>query len=91
MNWYTLLELLGFIALTELAYLPLTIYLWRDRETNGCETFHATALPEYRVHLDQTQAVNPSPSRTAGRLTYFSTGLRMFTKRAIWHGRRSMR
>jgi hypothetical protein len=88
MNWYTLLELAGYIALTELAYLPLTWWLWRQRETQECETFRLTDSPDFKIHAQETQPVNPSPLRTVGRLTCFSSGLKMFTKRAIWRGRR---
>jgi hypothetical protein len=72
MNWYFVLELLGFIALTELAYLPLTIWLWRERETNGCDNFHATDCAEFRIHLAQTQAL---PTTKSSRLAIFTSSV----------------
>jgi hypothetical protein len=69
MNWYFVLELLAHIAVCQVIYLPLTVYLWRDREMNGCETFHATALPEYQIHLDQTQALPTTKSSPTGIFT----------------------
>jgi hypothetical protein len=59
MNWYTLLELAGYIALTELAYLPLTWWLWRHRETKECDmTFRLTAHKDFAAHGAETQIVN---------------------------------
>jgi hypothetical protein len=56
MNWYTLLELAGYIALTELAYLPLTWWLWRQRETQECDmTFRLTAHEDFAAHGAETQ------------------------------------
>ena len=58
MNWTTLLELLGTIALCEVIYLPLTWHLWRVRETWTCETFRLTDAKEFAVHAAETQVVN---------------------------------
>jgi hypothetical protein len=65
MNWHWLAECFGIMALANAATLPWAWWLWR-RETNGCETFHATALPEYRIHLDQTQALPITKSSPTG-------------------------
>jgi hypothetical protein len=85
MNWYTLLELAGYIALTELAYLPLTWWLWRQRETQPCETFHATDCAEFRIHLARTQELPTTKSSTGGSTTsYVSTFLRLTGRMRFW-------
>jgi hypothetical protein len=81
MNWYTLLELAGYIALTELAYLPLTWWLWRQRETQPCETFRLTELPEYQIHAATTQELPTTKSSPAGITTSCVLTLRRLTGR----------
>jgi hypothetical protein len=86
MNWYTLLELAGYIALTELAYLPLTWWLWRQRETQECETFRLTDSPEFRIHAQATQELPTTKSSTGGITTScVSTWRRLTGRMRFWH------
>jgi hypothetical protein len=79
MNWYWLLELVCFVVVCNVIYLPATYWFWKYSERiEPCVTFHATALPEYRIHLDQTQVLPATRSNKARtHISYVSTWRRL--------------
>jgi hypothetical protein len=56
MNWYFVLELLAHIAVCQVIYLPLTVYLWREREAESCNGFKMKDVPALAIHVQDTMA-----------------------------------
>lgn len=69
MHWQTLLELAGYIALTEIIYLPLTWWLWKERIQPCDVTMTLKDVAEYAAHFSATQELPSPQSSTAGTRT----------------------
>jgi uncharacterized protein YjiK len=78
MNWYFVLELAAIVVLVNVTCLPWAWLAWDRERIQPCVTFHATALPEYRIHLDQTQVLPATRSNKARtHISYVSTWRRL--------------